>query len=314
MWRPTGGAVALAIMGLTLFVLSGLAPPLPPGGLLAAVRPATRCNGERPGFILQPPISPAALPGARPPAWPSCGLRCAADTALVRRRNGAMLLQVVHKPIPGLTPEMLTWWFNGNVDGFMTHPVDGRNYSRYLVWHPRDHLEQTTLMPGPVPGNATAATWNIVEFFASADPRGFTRDDPVCRWANQLYTNTVLKVQRIDAAGLTLAFEVLPGLKALQLTHKWRASPAGLQLVSTMHVGFTHQTALAALANRVVKRAFGGHDPERMGRIWHEHCLEEMSNLQYFLPQLYAQHNPPAARAAAPRGVALPSAPPVAVY
>jgi hypothetical protein len=25
---------------------------------------------------------------------------------------------------------MITWWFNGNVDGFMTHPVDGRNYSR----------------------------------------------------------------------------------------------------------------------------------------------------------------------------------------
>jgi hypothetical protein len=111
---------------------------------------------------------------------------------------------------------------------------------------------------------------------------------------------------------------------------------------------------------RSPSQAFGGHDPERMGRIWHEHCLEgeraaaaaagaapqttsacrpslpagprrrltglpdslparsaaspEMSNLQYFLPQLYAQHNPPAARAAAPRGVALPGAPPVAVY
>jgi hypothetical protein len=30
----------------------------------------------------------------------------------------------------------------------------------------------------------------------------------------------MLRVQRIDNKGLTLAFEVAPGLKAMQLTHK----------------------------------------------------------------------------------------------
>jgi hypothetical protein len=82
---------------------------------------------------MQSPIDPALLPVARPPAWPYCGWECAKDKALVHERNGAMKIQVVHKPIKGVTPEMLTWWFNGNVDGEMVHPVDGKTYPRYLV-------------------------------------------------------------------------------------------------------------------------------------------------------------------------------------
>lgn len=38
-------------------------------------------------------------------------------------------------------------------------------------------------------------------------------------------------------------------------------------------------------------QAFGGRDAPRAARIWQEHCLEEMSNLQYFLPQLFASQN-----------------------
>jgi hypothetical protein len=45
--------------------------------------------------------------------------------------------RVAHKPLAGVTPEMLRFWFDGNVDGEMVHPVDGKTYSRYLVWHPR---------------------------------------------------------------------------------------------------------------------------------------------------------------------------------
>jgi hypothetical protein len=58
-----------------------------------------------------------------------------------------------------VTPAMVTWWFNGNVDGDMQHPVNGQWYPRYLVWHPRDHVSQNTLKPGepPPPVRTTAA-------------------------------------------------------------------------------------------------------------------------------------------------------------
>jgi hypothetical protein len=55
---------------------------------------------------------------------------------------------VVHEPIVNVTSAMVSWWFNGNVDGDMQHPVDNKWYSRYLVWHPRDHVSQNTLIAG----------------------------------------------------------------------------------------------------------------------------------------------------------------------
>lgn len=57
-------------------------------------------------------------------------------------------LQVVHNPIVNVTPAMVNWWFNGNIDGDMKHPVNGQWYPRYLVWHPRDHISQNTLIAG----------------------------------------------------------------------------------------------------------------------------------------------------------------------
>lgn len=189
------------------------------------------------GVILQDPISPSALPAARPPAWPLCRWRCAAaGTRLTALPSGALVARVVHKPIPGLNPAMLTWWFNGNgglgagclgvscwlacsaaaaphaaacscthrlahthssrshtlthaqptVDGDMRHPLDNNVYPRYHVWHPRDHIQQSTLRAGPTSGNATGATWSIVEFFNSALPGGYVAGHDSCDWKDEV--------------------------------------------------------------------------------------------------------------------------------
>ncbi|GBF91564.1 hypothetical protein Rsub_04304 [Raphidocelis subcapitata] len=256
------------------------------------------------GLILQKPISPAQLPVERPPAWPACGLRCAAESSLAHQNNGGMAMRLVHRPIPKVNSSMLTWWFNGfdgtpGIEGDMAHPANGRTYPRYLVWHPTDHLEQFTATPGPTPGNATGAVWGIVEFFGTRGARGHVRGDAPCAWAGDFYTNTRLRVQRVDANGLAMAFEVAGGRKAMQLEHRWHDSPEGLRLTSVMQVGFTPDGALAAAANAVVKRAFGGRHPERAGRIWIEHAATEFSNLQYFLPRLYEQEAAAHARMAA---------------
>ncbi len=47
------------------------------------------------------------------------------------------------------------------------------------------------------------------------------------------------------------------------------------------------------------RQAFGGHYPDKAARIWMLHCLEEFSNLQHFLPALYAKETGSAAALAA---------------
>jgi hypothetical protein len=82
--------------------------------------------------LLPPRIAAGELPLARPPAWDYCSWDCAASSSLERRPNGAIVATVAHRPLAGVTPEMLRWWFDGGVEGDMT--LDGTTYSRYLVW------------------------------------------------------------------------------------------------------------------------------------------------------------------------------------
>jgi len=78
--------------------------------------------------------------------------------------------QVQHAPIPGVTSVMVHWWFNGNVDGEMV--LNGVVYPRYLVWHPKDHVRQSTLLQGPDKGSATGAFWSIIEFMDAQPSSG----------------------------------------------------------------------------------------------------------------------------------------------
>ena len=87
------------------------------------------------------PLVPSELPAVRPPPWPAvcpsdkggdasaCAVRAA---TLEARPNGALVATVAHRPLRGVAPEALRWWFEGGVEGEMTHPLDGRTYSRYL--------------------------------------------------------------------------------------------------------------------------------------------------------------------------------------
>lgn len=60
--------------------------------------------------------------------------------------------------------------FNGNIDGDMV--LNGAVWQRYLLWHPRDHISQGTLIKGPVAGKAEGAWWSIVEFIQSNSNTG----------------------------------------------------------------------------------------------------------------------------------------------
>jgi hypothetical protein len=81
--------------------------------------------------------SGAALPAPRPLLAPLRTIE-SAQTSLRRLPDNRLLMTIRHAPLRGITPEMLCWWFQ-SIEG--TVEIDGREYPRYLVWHPFDHID-----------------------------------------------------------------------------------------------------------------------------------------------------------------------------
>ena len=46
---------------------------------------------------------------------------------------------ITHAELKGVTPETLAWWYR-HVIGEVEYA--GRQWPRYLVWHPLDHMPQ----------------------------------------------------------------------------------------------------------------------------------------------------------------------------
>lgn len=240
-----------------------LGPPAPPAEAFAP----PWCRD--PLGVVAPPLLPSELPASRPPDWPYCTeASCAASARLDKLPGGALVASVEHRPLRGVTPEALRWWFEGGVEGTMAHPLDGKVYARYLVWHPRDHVSQTTLLRGGRGAGSGAsgggegsgsgasgggegssvdgAWWLLKEFFlggVGGERGGWVASDGAgdggCAWAGECYTKAALRVEALDDSGLRLGFALpwRPDRPLVSLTHDWRPSPEGLVVTSTLAVG-----------------------------------------------------------------------------
>jgi hypothetical protein len=83
------------------------------------------------------------FPKARPLLWP---LRPVSSAGIedCRLDDGRRQVVIHHQKPSGVTPRMLDWWY-GHVDGLMEYA--GKNYPRYLVWHPLDHISYQVKYP-----------------------------------------------------------------------------------------------------------------------------------------------------------------------
>ena len=207
-----------------------------------------------------------ALPPPRPLIAP---LRTAetAQTSLRRLPDRRLLMTIRHAPLRGITPEMLVWWFQ-NIEG--TVEIDGREYPRYLIWHPYDHIDYDTTRhrDGSV---SPGVRVHIVEAFGR-DPslRVETRDH----------------VDVLDESGLRLSSRIA-GIEIFVLHHRLTREGDGTQYDSTMVFGAAGSIgrALNPLLNR---RIFD----DRHGHAWIRHNIEEVGLLEHLLPRLYPQTAP----------------------
>ena len=203
-----------------------------------------------------------ALPPPLDIEWP---MKSWQDAELeLRYERAHMIMTIEHETVRGVTPEMLDWWFR-HIGGDMQ--VDGRNYSRYRVWHPLDHIDWQ-LVGGDPARVGVGAKFRIVEAF-----------DRNPAWL----VDSVETVTRLDATGIRLERHML-GSEIFSLEHWFEPVSGGTRYRSRMELGA--DTAFGRLLfNRIIRPLVFG---DLMGPAWLRHNVEEVGNFEHFLPRLYA--------------------------
>jgi hypothetical protein len=210
--------------------------------------------------------------------WPLKPLS-SAKTRLSHLSDGRLELTIKHDLIRGVTREMLAWWFC-HIDGTMDYM--GQTVPRYRVWHPRDHIFYKDLTTAADGSGSAGTLRHIVEAFD--------------RNLNYL-VNIVDRVVKLDETGILLSTEqagitlgsfqspIIPlGLEVVTLQHDFIAAPTGTRYESRMLAG--RDTLFGKLLlNRGLLPWLVIDDA--MGQAWLRHNVEEVGNLERFLPQLY---------------------------
>jgi len=204
-----------------------------------------------------PLLPPRHLP------WPLKPLG-SAETSLRYDQFGRMVMHIRHDLLKGVTPAMVAWWFR-HIDGEME--IDGIRLNRYLVWHPFDHIRWELVRPSPDGSVSEGAQFRILEAF------GRNPD---------FYIDVVDTVTKLNDSGITLVSYKF-GLALTCLNHDFIAAEGGTRYVSTLAIG-TDLPALRNLLNPFLHKFIF---PEKMGRAWLRHNVEEVGLLEHMIPRLH---------------------------
>lgn len=211
------------------------------------------------------------MPGAEttptPTAEDSIGYRTVESaswrvTELPGRRRR---VTITHRPIPGLTPQDLLWWFT-HIEGECR--LDGHTLTRYRAWHPRDHIHWALERADGSGAAGEGARFRIVEAFG-ADGRNLV--------------DVVERVEKLDETGIRLVQRRL-GVRLFMLEHTWSPGAEGVHYVSVMEIGSVLRgwsPVNAVLTRRVM--------PRRRCVAWVRHNIEEVGRLERLVPLVRSQ-------------------------
>jgi hypothetical protein len=179
--------------------------------------------------------------------------------------DGRVQLHIAHELLAGVTPEMLLWWW-GNIDGTME--LNGRSYARYLIWHPIDHIHFAALDRQPDGSVGVGSRFHIVEALG-ADMKNLV--------------DVMARLVKLDATGARIEVGMFGGT-ALSIDGEFGAQPDGTQIATTMTIGTAGW--LSGLNSLLIDWLF----PRERQQAWIKHSVEEIGNLQFFLPELYRRN------------------------
>lgn len=187
-----------------------------------------------------------------------------ARTTIEKQENGQLVMTIEHDTIRGVTPPMLRWWFEHLGDPML---YEGASHSRYLLWHPRDHIHWEIARRAADGGTGQGAYFRIVEAFA-ANP--------------QFYIDSVEYVEKLDDEGISLARQIA-GIEIFRLEHRFGTVADGASYRSRMVVGIG-AGFLGKLFNTYVRPHLFS---DAAANAWLTHNVEEVSMFEHLLPPLY---------------------------
>lgn len=192
--------------------------------------------------------------------------------------RGALLVQIEHDDIAGVTPQMLRWWFENMAGTTTWNGVDfsGPEILSYHLWHHRDHIRVTPITDAP---DGTTNNGFRVGARSRIDEQFNDYRDRI----HQVMHTTVL-----DDTEFT--FTILgPGDRpAGRITHRYAPVDGGVSFYAETAVDF-EVPLVGPLLNRTVGPKVFGRDT---ADHWIKHNIEETGRTQDILPVLYAAAHP----------------------
>lgn len=179
-----------------------------------------------------------------------------------RFADARLRLSIRHDVLKGVTPKMLVWWFN-NMDG--VYKLGDREWPRYRVWHPRDHVKLTYLRPAQDKTKfGKGAQIRIQEIFNG----------------NPAYSVDVVDdVDFLDETGFRHRARRF-GRTAMVLEYKFTPTADGTLYENSMTIGIEGARAF----NRYIRPLLAS---DKMAEAWLLHNIEEVGNFEHFLPRLH---------------------------
>ena len=209
------------------------------------------------------------------------------ETGYARLDNGMMYVAAL-TDMPGVTGEMIDWWF-------AWHDTD----KAYTLWHPRDHIEAKWKHPVnralPWREQYIGNTSEIIEYIGS------TLEHLNVNFQNP---ERYFDVARFEQAGIATAVCARGGPRlekiwSAHLIHLMRKTDRGVEMRSRFWLGdvdaspkgLIGKLLTPCLNTRMMRQRML---PDGMGRDLMLHCAEEMHHLAIILPELYRRFGPKA--------------------
>jgi len=182
--------------------------------------------------------------------------------------DGRIHLTIEHRPLPGVTTEMLAWWYRVLPLGKVQ--FDGALRPLYHLFHPTEHgrIWVDEAAADGKPGVGAGGVVARYEWFGPYDSEGAAR---VIELSPRRF------VTRPKVAGVTIG----------ELRHDWSDSPQGATYIVDTVIG-VDWPVVGRLVNFLFRRYVFS---EGMLREWKRHQVEEVGLLPHFLPALYTQRN-----------------------
>lgn len=146
----------------------------------------------------------------------------------------------------------------------------GQNLPRYRVWHPLDHIALTYVRRASDDTIGPGAVFRIQEVFARNSA-----------WA----VDTLTRVKKLDETGF-IHVPTRFGLKVAHMEYLFEKVDGGTKYTNWLIAGI-EAPLIGQLLNRLIRKFLF---PDDKARAWLTHNVEEVGNLESFLPALYRSH------------------------